>query len=243
MLRPVAQLGQEWLREWDRRTARGVTHFIANSRFVADRIRRYYHRQASVIYPPVDVEYFTPGLSGQEDFFLVISRLVPYKRVDVAIKAFNELGLPLVIIGDGPEMVRLRELARPNISLIGEVSDEVLRDYYRRCRALVFPGEEDFGIVPVEAQACGRPVIAYNGGGVRETVIDGRTGLFFPQQSVGALVTAVRSFDPHAFEPRVIRRQAQRFARQSFERRIEQFVSHACDGTPSLRIPAATGGI
>jgi len=243
MLRPVARLGQAWLREWDRRTARGVTHFIANSRFVAERIRRHYHRQASVIYPPVDVEYFTPGSSGQEDFFLVVSRLVPYKRVDLAVKAFNALGLPLVIVGDGPEMIRLRELARPNISLVGEVSDEAVRDYYRRCRALVFPGEEDFGIVPVEAQACGRPVIAYNGGGVRETVIDGRTGLFFPQQSTGALVTAVRSFDPNAYDPQVIRRQAQRFARQSFKRRIEHFVSRVCDDTPSVRISATTGGI
>lgn len=237
--RPLAGLAQAWLREWDRRTARSVTHFIANSRFVADRIRRHYHRQASVIYPPVDVDYFTPGSGEPEDFFLIVSRLVHYKRVDIAIETFNALGLPLVVVGDGPEMPRLRALAKTNISLVGEVSDEAVRDYYRRCRALIFPGEEDFGIVPVEAQACGRPVIAYNGGGVRETVIDGQTGLFFPEQSVPALSAAVRHFEGRSFDARAARLQAERFSSRAFSRRIVQFISRASSGSSWYRLPDA----
>ncbi len=223
-IQPVAQLAQASLRSWDRRSARGVTYFIANSRFVAERIRRHYHRQSTVIYPPVDVDYYTPGEGDVDDFFLIVSRLVPYKRVELAVEAFNQLGRRLVIVGDGPESPRLRALARPNVTLVGEVSDETLREYYRRCLALVFPGEEDFGIVPVEAHACGRPVIAFNGGGVRETVVDGRTGILFPQQSVTALAAAVRSFDPSAFDAGVIRRQAERFSERTFHTQISGFV-------------------
>ncbi len=224
-IRPVAQLAQASLRWWDRRTARGVTYFIANSRFVADRIRRYYRREATVIYPPVHVDYFTPGGGGVDDFFLVVSRLVPYKRVELAVKAFNQLGRRLIIVGDGPESPRLRALARPNVTLVGEVSDETLREYYRRCLALVFPGEEDFGIVPVEAHACGRPVIAYDAGGVRESVVAARTGILFPQQSAAALIAAVQAFHPSEFDPIVIRRQAERFSRQTFHRQIGRFIS------------------
>jgi len=225
LLRPAATVLQAWLRGWDRRSARGVTHFIANSQFVAERIRRHYRRQSSVIYPPVDVDFFTPGEREIEDYFLVVSRLVPYKRVDLAVDAFNQLGYRLTIVGDGPEASRLRAMARPNVTLVGEVTDEALRSYYRRCRALVFPGEEDFGIVPVEAQACGRPVIAYDTGGVRETVVDRRTGVLFPEQSSAALASAVRAFDPHAYDPVEIRRQAERFSVQTFQRQIGRFIS------------------
>ncbi len=225
LVRPIVHLAQAWLRGWDRRSARGVTYFIANSHFVADRIRRHYHREATVIYPPVDIDYFTPGGGGVDDFFLVVSRLVPYKRIDLAVEAFNQLGRPLVIVGDGPEASRLRALARPNVTLVGEVSDETLRDYYRRCRALVFPGEEDFGIVPVEAHACGRPVIAYDAGGVRETVVAGRTGILFPEQSAAALMAVVQAFDHRAFDATVIRHQAERFSRQTFQRQMERFIS------------------
>ncbi len=230
LLRPIAQVAQFWLREWDRRTAGGVTYFIANSRFVADRIRRHYRRQATVIYPPVDVEYFTPEAGDVDDFFLVVSRLVPYKRVDLAVEAFNRLGRRLVVVGDGPEASRLRAFARPNVTMVGEVSDQDLREYYRRCQALVFPGEEDFGIVPVEAHACGRPVIAYNAGGVRETVVDGRTGILFPTQSAEALEAAVRSFDPSVFDPMVIRHRAAQFSRETFDRQIAGFIVRAYEG-------------
>jgi len=223
-LQPVARLVQASLRGWDRRTAAGVTYFIANSRFVAERIQRHYHRRATVIYPPVTVEYFTPGRGDLEDFFLVVSRLVPYKRVDLAVEAFNRLGRRLVIVGDGPDASRLRALAGSNVTLVGEVPDETLREYYRRCLALVFPGEEDFGIVPVEAQACGRPVIAFDAGGVRETVIDGGTGILFQQQSIESLMAAVRSFDATEFETTAIRRQAERFSVQTFHKQIAGFI-------------------
>ncbi len=228
LARPAARATLAWLRRWDRAAAQRVDHFIANSQFVADRIRRHYGRDATVIHPPVDVEFFTPDGSAEKQqhdpFFLVVSRLVPYKRVDLGVQAFNQLGWPLVVVGRGPEAARLRAMARPNVKFVGEVSDEQLRDYYRRCRALVFPGEEDFGIVPVEVQACGRPLIAYARGGALETVVPGRTGVFFDSQTVEALVPAVRSFDPEAFDPTVIRCHAERFSRRKFHEQVMAFV-------------------
>ncbi len=226
VVRPAAWAVQSWLRWWDRATVHRVTYFIANSRFVADRIWRHYRREATVIYPPVDVDYFTPGGRGDE-FFLVVSRLVPYKRVDLAVAAFNQLGLPLVVVGDGPEGPRLRALARSNVTFVGEVSDETLREYYRRCRALVFPGEEDFGLVPVEAQACGRPVIAYGAGGARESVVAGETGMFFQEQTAPSLVAAVQVFESATFHTSTIRRQAERFSSQRFRRQMGRFVALA----------------
>ncbi len=228
-VRPAAWLAQGWLRRWDRATARRVNHFIANSRFVADRIWRHYGRHATVIHPPVDVDYFTPA-GRAEEFFLIASRLVPYKRIDLAVEAFNRLGKPLVVVGDGPEAPQLRAMARSNVTFAGEVSDEDLRAYYRRCCALVFPGVEDFGIAPIEAQSCGRPVIAYRGGGVRESIVDGRTGTLFNEQSVSALIAAVQSFNPAAFDPRTIRRHAMRFSRKRFHRQIGRFVARAYVG-------------
>lgn len=214
-LRPAARVVLLWLRWWDRASSGQVDHFVANSRFVAGRIRRHYDRDSTVIYPPVDTQYFTP--SGRaEGFYLVVSRLVPYKRVDLAVEAFNRLNRPLVVVGDGPEAARLREIARPNVTFVGEVSDAALRGYYRQCSTLVFPGEEDFGLVPVEAQACGRPVIAFGRGGALESVVDGRTGTFFFEPTVDALVAAVRAFDPSAYDPDVMRAHAERFSRQRF---------------------------
>jgi glycosyltransferase involved in cell wall biosynthesis len=230
MARPAARAALSGLREWDPASARRVDHFIANSRFVADRIRRHYGRLATVIHPPVDVEFFTPeepSVRHGGEFFLIVSRLVPYKRVDLAVEAFNLLGLPLVIVGDGPEATSLRARARANVQFAGEVSDEELRDHYRRCRALVFPGEEDFGIVPVEAQACGRPVIAYARGGALETILAEQTGIFFNAQTVEALAAAVQSFESAAFDSEFIRRHAERFSGQRFHTEIAAFVNHA----------------
>ena len=228
LVRPAARATLAWLRRWDRATAQRVDHFIANSQFVADRIRRHYGRDATVIHPPVDVEFFTPDGSAEtqrhDPFFLVVSRLVPYKRVDLAVGAFNQLGWPLLVVGHGPEAARLRAMARPNVKLVGEVSDEELRDYYRRCRALVFPGEEDFGIVPVEAQASGRPVIAYARGGALETVLPGRTGIFFHAQTVDALVGAIQSFDFSTFDSTAIRRHAEQFSGDRFKNQIAVFL-------------------
>lgn len=224
--RPPARAMLAALRWWDRATAGRVDYFIANSRFVASRIGRHYGRPATVIYPPVDVEYFTPA-GRPEDFFLVVSRLVPYKRVDLAVEAFNRLGRPLIVVGDGPEAPRLRAMARSNVTFAGEVSDAALRGYYRRCAALVFPGEEDFGLVPVEAQACGRPVIAYGQGGALESVIPGVTGTFFAEQTVDALAAAVRACEPGGFDSPGIRRHAEGFSHQRFHFQIAEFVERA----------------
>lgn len=225
-LRPPARAALAWLRHWDRATAAEVDYFVAISQCVADRIRRHYGREAAVIYPPVDTDYFTPS-GHPEGFFLVVSRLVPYKRVDLAVEAFHRLGRPLVVVGDGPEAPRLRAMARSNITLVGEVSDAALRGYYRQCAALVFPGEEDFGLVPVEAQACGRPVIALGRGGALESVAAGVTGMFFAEPTVDALVGAVRAFDASAFDPVLIRRHAGRFSRQRFYEQMGEFVERA----------------
>lgn len=248
--RPGARAALAWLRQWDRATAQRVDYFIANSHFVAGRIRQHYGREATVIYPPVDTEFFTPAEGaafprvpssphtssrgpGEQDFYLLVSRLVGYKRVRVAVEAFNELGRPLVVVGDGPERRRLRAVARGNVRVVGEVSDRVLRGYYRQCRALVFPGEEDFGMVPVEAQACGRPVIAYGRGGALESVVDGVTGIFFKEQTPETLAAAVRNADDVRWDGATIRRHAQRFSHQRFVTEMIKFIGAVAGGTPA----------
>jgi len=171
----------------------------------------------------VDTGCYTPA-DRVEDYFLVVSRLVPYKRVDLAVAAFSELGLPLVVIGDGPEREKLQRMAAPNVRLMGRLSDEETGEYYSRCRAFVFPGEEDFGITPLEAQAAGRPVIAYGAGGARDTVKQGATGEFFYPQTAAALAEAVRGFDPDKYDPRQIREHALKFDTGVFKDRIRDFV-------------------
>ena len=212
------------LRSWDARSCERVDHFVAISRTVADRIARFYRRESEVIFPPVDTDFFVPG-EKEEDFFLVVSALVPYKRVDLAIEAFNELKLPLVIIGDGPEYRRLRKIAGRTVSFRGWVSNEDVREAYQTCRALIFPGVEDFGLTPVEAQACGRPVIAFARGGVRESVQDGVTGMFFREQSVGSLKAAVTAFGRMRFNPAIARQNSLRFSRHLFKRRLREYIA------------------
>src|SRR3989442_851957 len=215
MARPAARLMLAWLRRRDRAAAAGVGQFIANSQHVASRIRRHYGREAPVIYPPVDVDFFTP--SGEpEDFYLIVSRLVPYKRVDVAVEAFNRLARPLVIVGDGPERGRLQSMAGPHVRFVGELGDAAVRRYYRQCRALVFPGEEDFGLVPVEAQACGRPVVAYGRGGALESVAPGATGIFFAEQTPDALISGIRAAEATTFDAAAIRQHTVQVSRQRF---------------------------
>src|SRR5438309_8907143 len=166
-----------------------VDHFIANSPVVAERIRKYYRRDAVVIPPPVDASRFSFDPTAQpEDYFLIVSRLIPYKRIDLAIEACNKLQLPLIIIGGGRDLERLKKMAGPTIRFLGRLSDEEVLYYYAHCRALLFPGEEDFGITPLEAQASGRPVIAYGAGGVLASVVDGITGAFFHEPTVESLV-------------------------------------------------------
>lgn len=213
------------LKRWDLRTVERVDHFIANSRNVADRIRRFYGRDAAVICPPVDTAFFAPSSDAVGDFFLVVSALVPYKRIELAVKAFNRLRLRLVVVGRGPLRAALERMAGSTITFRGWLSDEEVRTLLRRCRALIFPGEEDFGIVPVEAMACGRPVIAYGRGGALETVVDGETGLFFDEQTPDGLADAVERLTKAAFDPAVCRRRAEAFSRERFQREFAAFVS------------------
>lgn len=219
-----------YLRLWDVTSSNRVDHFVANSGHVARRIWRYYRREADVVYPPVDTARFE--LSEQSgDFYLIISALVPYKRVDLAVNLFNRTGKPLYVIGSGPEKERLKAMARPNVRFFDWLSDEEVVRYTRTCRALLFPGEEDFGIVPVEAQACGKPVIAFGKGGALETVVgyDGSneataTGVFFGEQTEAALEDAVRRNEAVAWRPRAIRAHAQKFSRERFLMEMRAFV-------------------
>lgn len=206
-----------YLRMWDQLTAQRVDEFVAISHFVADRIARYYGRQAKVIHPPVAVEEFSLSRTRGE-FYLSVGQLVRYKKADLMVEAFNALDKPLVVIGEGELLPELRRIARPNVQLLGRQSFEVIRDHYERCKALVFPGVEDFGIVPVEAMACGKPVIAYGMGGAMDTVIDGVTGMLFARQDVAALTQAVLRFESEcdAFDPGRIREHALRFSTSRF---------------------------
>ena len=228
------------LREWDRRTADRVSHFLANSRTVRDRIRECYGRDSTVIYPPVDTDFFTPAPVPREDYYLVMSAFAPYKRLDLAVEVCRRLGRWLVIIGQGPEERRLRALAGPQTHFLGWQPDAAIRDHYRRCRALLFPGEEDFGIVPVEAQACGAPVIALGRGGATETVLPPErsrepTGVWFAEQTLDCLADAIERFEGRApdYSPAAIRRHAQRFHARRFADEVAGFVAGVLGAPPT----------
>jgi glycosyltransferase involved in cell wall biosynthesis len=222
-----------YIRTWDAISAMRVNEFIANSHYIARRIKKCYNREATVIYPPVDIDMFSI-IDKKENYFITISRLVPYKRIDLLVQAFNELGLPLIIIGEGPAKNSLKKIAKKNIHLLGYVSVGEMKDYLGRARAFVFSAEEDFGIVNVEAQACGIPVIAYGRGGALETVIPNKTGLFFYKQSVGCIVDTVKDFlsREQTFDPKIIRLNAELFPRSRFEREFKKFVDDAWDKFP-----------
>jgi glycosyltransferase involved in cell wall biosynthesis len=213
-----------WLRAWDRRTASRVDRFVAISQTIAERIRRCYGRESDIVYPPYDEAFFTPDPAVErEDFYLYVSALAPYKRADLVVEALTRLDRPVVVIGAGQLAAELAAKAGPRVKLLGWRSDEEIRDHYRRCRALVFPALEDFGIVPVEAQACGAPVIAYNAGGAVETVRDAAgdnpTGVLFEPQSVDGLIAAVERFEAlgaETFSPPAMNRWARRFSRPAF---------------------------
>jgi glycosyltransferase involved in cell wall biosynthesis len=211
------------LRKWDVGNL-SVHHFIANSHYVAERIKRIYGREAAVIYPPVQTELFD-FQSDKEDFYLTMSRLVPYKRVDLIVEAFSQMPTKrLCVIGDGPEMEKIKKMAGKNIELLGFQPDDVLRKYLSRARAFVFAAEEDFGIAPVEAQASGTPVIAYGKGGVLESVVENQTGLFFKEQTVSCLIEAINRFEKMEFDSGLIRRNALRFDEARFKMEFKQFV-------------------
>lgn len=206
-----------YLRLWDVTSSARVDHFLANSVFVADRIRKYYRREAGVVAPFVDLEKFSIGEAKRDDFFLVVSAFAPYKRIDLAIEACRRTHKKLIIVGEGQAENHLRALAGPQTEFVGRASDEEVRGLLQRTQALLFPGEEDFGITPLEAMACGTPVIAYGSGGVLDTVIDGETGLFFHQQSVEALENAIISFRSGDFSPVKCRERAELFSKESFK--------------------------
>jgi len=213
------------MRVWDQTSSMRVDHFIANSPVVAERIRKYYRREAVVIPPPVEVQRFPFDPTTQpEDYFLVVSRLIPYKRIDLAIEACSRLHLPLVVIGGGRDEERLRKLAGPTVRFLGKLSDDEVLHYFSHCRAFLFPGEEDFGITPLEAQAAGRPVIAYGAGGALASVIEGVTGTFFRQQTVESLMEVLATFDERRYDPQSIHNHALEFDTPRFKRRILQFI-------------------
>ena len=218
-LRPL--LG--WMRRWDRAAAQRVTQFVAISTTVSDRIRRYYGRDAPVIHPPVDTQSFAPT-TEVEDYYLVVSRLIPYKRIDLAVQACTATGRSLVVIGEGRDMSRLRAMAGPSIRFLGRLSDAEVRRYMARCRAFIFPGEEDFGIAPVEAQAAGRPVVAFAGGGALDTVKDSETGVLFREPTAASLQGALDRADTHPFQTERLTTHAETFGREQFRSKMRQIV-------------------
>lgn len=219
-----------YVRQFDAEGAKRVTHFIANAEFVRERIQRIYGRESEVIHPPVDVDAFDPARDA-EDFYLIVTELVPYKRVDIAIDAFNRIGKKLVIIGDGSEAASLRGRAKSNITFLGRQPFSVLKDHFERCRAFLYPQIEDFGITAVEAQAAGKPVIALGKGGALESVIENQTGVFFHYQTAEALAEAVNAFEKMSLSSSACRQNAEQFRPEIFRKKIKNFL---CRKLPEL---------
>lgn len=226
------------LKWWDVRTSHGVDVFIANSSVVQERIRRYYNRESVVISPPVDLKEVQVGQTeahddvvGREnvhgDYFLIVSRLVAYKALDLAVRACTNLHIPLVVIGEGPDRKRLESLAGDTVLFLGWQSDESVHYFMKMCKALIFPGEEDFGITPVEANSLGRPVVAYRAGGALDTVVDGVTGVFFQEPRVSSLMESIRRVDEVAWDTATIQESAQRFSRSRFEQQLSDILQQA----------------
>lgn len=212
------------IRMWDALTANRVDHFIANSRYIAERIKKTYNRESTVIYPPVNTEFFSLH-EQKQDYYFTASRMVSYKKILMIVEAFNEMpDRKLIVAGSGPDYDKIRKIAKSNIQLLGYTPENELKEYMQKARAFVFAAEEDFGIVPVEAQSCGTPVIAYGKGGALETVIAGETGLFFDQQNKASLIQAVDQFETLNFNSFRVRENALRFSAQRFEREIKAFV-------------------
>ncbi len=207
------------MRIWDRVAADRVDYFLANSHYIARRIKKFYGRDAVVVYPPVDIENFKIDETIERgNHYLYVGRLINYKKCDIIIQAFNQLKLPLRIVGFGPDEAKLKKMANKNIEFLGKMSGDKLVKEYQSAKALIFPAEEDFGIVPIEAMACGLPVIAFNRGGVTESVIDGETGLFFDEQTPESIIRAIGEFGEIKFDKNVIRRQAEKFSKENFKK-------------------------
>jgi glycosyltransferase involved in cell wall biosynthesis len=227
LVRPVIGAVAEALRAWDVATASRVDHYAANSAYVAGRIRRYYGRDAEVVPPPVDADFYTPDGDAPGGYDLVISALVPYKRIELVLDAYRGTGRALKVVGSGPEDARLRALAPAEATFLGSVGDDALRALYRGCRVAIMPGVEDFGIVPLEAMACGRPAVVFGEGGGPETVVDGQTGLVFREPTAAALRACVDSLERVRFNTSTLRARAEAFSRPVFEQRFRAFVDRA----------------
>ena len=212
------------LARWDAATAGRVHRFIANSGHVAARIQRYYNRHATIVYPPVDTVFFEPSSVPAESHFLIVSAFVPYKRLDIAIEACRRIGARLRMVGDGPDRERLERISGPDVTFLGQLTDEQVRDEYRLAQAVIMPGEEDFGIVPVEAQACGRPVVALARGGVLETVRDGETGVLFAEPTAESLGDALRRVGTMSFDSSRIRSSVERFSKDRHARAMKAVI-------------------
>ncbi len=232
------------LKLWDEGAARQPDHFIANSKVVAARIQRAYGRYAEVIEPPIDIHRFQVS-NISDDYFIVLARLVSYKRIDLAVEAFTRLGKKLIVIGDGPALAGLRAIAGPTIKFLGRTSDETVESEVRRCQALIFPGEEDFGMAPLEVAAAGKPTIAFRAGGAVETIVEGETGIFFEEQTVESLIDAIGRFEKQQWSPTRIRKHAERFSVEVFEERIAAFlkrvgipITSETDSLIAKRVPA-----
>jgi len=217
------------IRQWDALSGQRADKLLANSCEVARRIKKVYGREATVLHPPVLTDFFTPKTDPErsDDYYLVVSRLVPYKRIDLAIEACKHLGRKLIVIGDGPQERELKRLSGPTIRFTGRISDREIREYYRGCRAFLFPGFEDFGMTPVESQACGRPVVAYGKGGVLDSVIPGKTGIFFEQQTADSLMEGIKNLEEHDWSSKDIRSHALIFSRDSFHTKLKSFINES----------------
>jgi len=224
------------LREWDRVAADRVDFFIANSRHTQNRIRKYYNMDSTVINPPVDFSRFS-GEAQVGDYYLVLGRQMPYKRTDLVVEAFSSLPVKLKIVGDGSEMEKLKKMAsgKENIEFLGRISDSDTTKVVLGCKAVIFPQEEDFGIVPLEAMSAGKPVIAFSKGGALETVIDGQTGILFPEQSATSLTKAIHQFEQTSFSSEVCRERAKQFDLSVFKQKIIEFVESHLDTKPEPR--------
>jgi glycosyltransferase involved in cell wall biosynthesis len=233
LLRHPLRYAMRGVRSWDRRTAANVDRFVANSTAVAARIRRFYGRSSTVIHPPVDTEYFTPDAGGRDDYFVYVGRLVPYKRPDAVVRAFAGLPFRLLVVGDGPMRKALQETATPNVSFQRDVSPDELRAVYRRSRGLIHLGVEDFGIAMAEAQACGTPVIALDGGGARDIVVIGATGLLIADARPSSVAEAVEVVAATDFDASAIRRNAERFSAERFRDAMLSVVSDCVEGHPA----------
>jgi glycosyltransferase involved in cell wall biosynthesis len=228
LTRPALRLLLNRWRQWDWIAAQRVDRYVANSRVTAARIRRYFGRESTVLYPPVELARFHPRPPG--DHYIVLAELMAHKRIDVAVRAFGELGLPLLVVGDGPELRRLRRLAGPNVTFAGRVTDARVAELLARSRALVVTATEEFGIAAAEALAAGRPVIALGEGGVRESVVEGVTGTFYDRSDPESLAAAVRRFDPLAIDPAACRAAAERFGVARFREDLRRIVAEATSG-------------